>query len=188
MTWTGIKSFLRNWDLHLEFATGTLVFFVAILAIFGVTTQRVILASIGWSVGGVSAVMVREHRERRGLMRRNKVFPDEYKAFDQLVQFVETHAIGRAVLLQYSGTQTGRVLDAILRKKEVTAELFLQHEENADAIHSERQIDLIKSSTKSLIRRVAQDPQELRARSLLPGRLHRKCPARASAARRCTAP
>jgi hypothetical protein len=153
MAWTGIKNFLRNWDLHLEFATGTLVFVVAILAIFGLTTQRVILASIGWSVAGISAVMVREHRERRGLMRRNKVFPEEHKAFDQLVQFVETHEIGSAVLLQYSGTQCGRVLDAILRKKGVTAELFIQHEEKAAAIHSERQVDLIMSSTKSLIRR-----------------------------------
>jgi hypothetical protein len=153
MTWTGIKNFLRNWDLHLEFATGTLVFVAAILAIFGVTTQRVILAAIGWSVAGISAVMVREHRERRGLMRRNKVFPDEDKVFDQLVQFVETHEIGRAVFLQYSGTQCRRVLDAILRKKGVTAELFIQHEERADAIHSKRQVGLIKSSTENLIKR-----------------------------------
>jgi hypothetical protein len=40
-----------------------------------------------------------------------------------------------------------------LRKKGVTAELFIQHEESAEAIRSERQADLIKSSTKNLIRR-----------------------------------
>lgn len=158
MTWTGIRKFLRNWDLHLEFATGTLVFVAAILAIFGVTPQRVILASIGWSVAGVSAVMVREHRERRGLLKRNQFFPDERKAFDQLVQFVETHEIERAIFLQYSGTQSIRVLDAILPKKGVTTDVFIQHEAGAEAIRSERQAGLIEISTKNLVKRHERVP------------------------------
>jgi hypothetical protein len=153
MTWTGVKNFLRNWDLHLEAAAGILVFLITILATFGVATQKVLLASIGWSVAGVSAIMVREHRERRGLTRRNEVFADEREAFDQLDRYIQEHEVKRAILLQYSGSQSKRILEAILLKNGVAAELFIQHEETAAALRSQRQVDLIKNTTNSLIRR-----------------------------------
>ena len=72
-------------------------------------------------------------------------------AFRQLEQYVETHEIRHAVLLHGGDIQSDRVLDAILRKNGITAELFIEHEETADPICGERQTDQKRSSTEGLI-------------------------------------
>ena len=148
-----VKSFLEDWELYAEGTSCVLAFLAGVAAlVVPIAPQRAVLGGIGLGVSGGSAVVFREYRERRGRAKRNKTFRGEGEAFEQILQHAVTHETKRVILLQYSGTQVNRIIRAILLKHGVTVELFIQHQENAEAIRSERQVDLIKSSTKNLVK------------------------------------
>ncbi|SRR5258707_8437 len=82
-------------------------------------------------------------------LTRNKIYPDQEGAFACLLEYINHNQVKEATFLQYSGKWSELVLTSLVLNKKARATVYIQHEETAGQLKSERQVDRITSTIRN---------------------------------------
>lgn len=157
------KEFQNNWDIYIVIIGSITVGIVAfILSTVGQTDITAVL-SLTLTMLGLVAISIRRDRqidtktahslmELSGMissLANNRVFEQQYDAYQFLISLINQSGAKEAVFLQYSCRTSLDVVRTLLNKgAKVT--VFIQHEDIAARIGSQYQADRIRETTKAL--------------------------------------
>ena len=149
--------FFRDFDAKAALAVALVAFVVGILRNFGLFNDRILQAFIVTILTGLAWSVYRD-RTDKAAARTEHVFPEQGHAYRQLIDYIENHDVGSAIFLQYSGQKSMDVLEAVLKKRGVTVEVFIQQKEFARRIGSARQEKLIAGAIDTFRERSKEIP------------------------------
>jgi len=95
----------------------------------------------------------------------NKFYPNQEEAFKSLLKYASTNPVKEAIFLQYSGKQSEMVLYPLVLNKKAKATVYVQHEEMAQQLKSERQAERITSTIRNSLSDLSRklvDPSNLK--------------------------
>jgi hypothetical protein len=157
-TWNRVKDILR---VYIDLLIAILVTVAGIVAIvtsnFGLTSDKVVPSLTLAVLFAISISILRDRISDRATAQslrlvsesvRQRVFVRDDEPYEQLMKYIRGHRVRKVTLIQYSGNQSMGILTAALDQYNVNAELYLQHEDTAKNLGSERQADLIASSIR----------------------------------------
>jgi hypothetical protein len=82
-------------------------------------------------------------------LTENKFFEEDDEAYKYLLEYINQHTVKEATFLQYSCQKSGSLLSTLVLNKKARATVFIQHEDMAAQLRSQRQVDRITSMIRN---------------------------------------
>lgn len=83
---------------------------------------------------------------------RNKCFGEDDEAYKYLLEeYINQHPVQEAVFLQYSCQKSASLLSTLVLNKKARVTVFIQHEDMAEQLQSQRQVDRITSMIRNTL-------------------------------------
>jgi hypothetical protein len=154
------QELLRNWDVYLVIVVGTLTLLLSVLS----QINSAAVLPLALTMLGIIAISIRRDRHIDTTMMyslvelssdvkslaKNRAFEQQDEAYNYLIEeVINKYGAREAVLIQYSGTTSMRVVRALLGQG-ARVTVYIQHEEIASNVGSQFQVNRIRATTDNL--------------------------------------